>query len=50
MIGGLPGTLAFLNPWALTALLGLPVIYILLRITAGAQNYRVSGGAAAGRS
>ncbi|MCB9982234.1 MAG: DUF4159 domain-containing protein [Rhodospirillales bacterium] len=33
MIGGLPGTLAFLNPWALTALLGLPVIYILLRIT-----------------
>ena len=33
MIGGLFGSLAFLNPWALTALLALPVVYILLRIT-----------------
>ena len=27
------GNLAFLNPWALAALLGLPVLYFLLRIT-----------------
>lgn len=32
MIGGLLGNLAFLNPWALAALAGLPIIYILLRV------------------
>lgn len=30
---GIFGNLAFLNPWALGALLGLPVLYFLLRIT-----------------
>ncbi|MCC6598107.1 MAG: DUF4159 domain-containing protein [Alphaproteobacteria bacterium] len=31
-MGGLFGNLVFLNPWALTALAGLPALYFLLRV------------------